>query len=61
VRTDLSKQKSSTALLQYGPNYYVTPDGWRFLMMKPEQESEPTEFRIVLNWLEDPKRLVPAN
>jgi serine/threonine-protein kinase len=42
-------------------NYDITPDGQRFLMVKPgEQESALTQINIVLNWFEELKRLVPT-
>jgi serine/threonine-protein kinase len=45
--------------------YDVSPDGQRFLMIKPEGESEegpaPVNLVLVLNWLEELKRLVPTN
>jgi len=44
------------------PNYDVSPDGQRFLMLKPvEQEATaPTQINVVLNWTEELKRLVPT-
>src|SRR5467141_1450529 len=44
------------------PNYDVSRDGQRFLMLKPsEQEaSAPTQINVVLNWFEELKRRVPA-
>jgi Tol biopolymer transport system component len=42
--------------LQY---YDISPDGQRFLMIKREQA--PTQINVVLNWLEELKRLVPTN
>ncbi len=43
------------------PDYDVTPDGQRFLMLKPaEQEGgAPTQINVVLNWFEELKRRVP--
>jgi serine/threonine-protein kinase len=44
-------------------NYDVSPDGQRFLMLKPveqEQEQKPTQINVVLNWTEELKRLVPT-
>jgi serine/threonine-protein kinase len=35
------------------PNYDVTPDGQRFLMIRTEQESAPTRIHVVLNWAEE--------
>jgi Tol biopolymer transport system component len=44
------------------PNYDVSLDGQRFLMLKPnEQEaSPPTQINVVLNWFEELKRRVPT-
>jgi Tol biopolymer transport system component len=43
------------------PNYDVSPDGQRFLMLKPiEQEHAPTQINVVLNWFEELKQKVPA-
>jgi hypothetical protein len=43
------------------PNYDVSPDGRRFLMLKPsEQEAAaPMQINVVLNWFEELKRRVP--
>jgi Tol biopolymer transport system component len=43
-------------------NYTVSPDGQRFLMVKPRaaDESAPTQINIVLNWFEELKRRVPT-
>jgi Tol biopolymer transport system component len=42
------------------PNYDVSPDGQRFLMLKPsEAEQAPTQINVVLNWFEELKRRVP--
>jgi serine/threonine-protein kinase len=42
-------------------NYDVSPDGQRFLMVKPsEQEAATTQINVVLNWFEELKRRVPA-
>jgi len=35
------------------PNYDVTPDGTRFLMLLSDQERTPTRLRLVLNWSEE--------
>jgi hypothetical protein len=42
-------------------NYDVSPDGQHFLMLKPvRRESAPvTQISVVLNWVEELKRLVP--
>ncbi len=44
------------------PFYDVSPDGQRFLMLKPleSQTSGPTQIHVVLNWFEELKRLVPS-
>jgi len=42
------------------PAYDVSPDGQRFLMLKPsEQEQTTTQINVVLNWFEELKRQVP--
>ena len=43
-----------------GQMYDVSPDGQRFLMIRHLQEQELTEIRVVLNWAEELKRLVPT-
>jgi eukaryotic-like serine/threonine-protein kinase len=42
------------------PGFDVSPDGQRFLMLKPttEQQAAPTQINVVLNWSEELKRLV---
>jgi eukaryotic-like serine/threonine-protein kinase len=43
------------------PNYDVTPDGKRFLMVKPsEQDASVTQINVVLNWFEELKQKVPT-
>ncbi|HVS88108.1 MAG TPA: protein kinase [Candidatus Acidoferrum sp.] len=44
------------------PNYDVSPDGQRFLMLKSAEagEAAPTQIYVVLNWFEELKRRVPA-
>ena len=37
----------------------VSPDGQRFLMVKPA-EARPTELHFVVNWFEELRRLAPA-
>jgi len=40
-------------------NYDVTPDGQRFLMITDsEQDATPTQVNVVLNWVEEVKRLM---
>ena len=42
-------------------NYDVSPDGQRFLMLKPgEQTQAATQINVVLNWSEELKRRVPT-
>lgn len=44
--------------------YDVSPDGQRFLVIKPVSENETTSapsLIVVQNWLEQLKRLVPVN
>ena len=43
------------------PDYDVSPDGQRFLMLKPsEQTSSLTQIVVVQNWFEELKQKVPA-
>jgi serine/threonine protein kinase/Tol biopolymer transport system component len=43
-------------------NYDVSPDGQRFLMLKPMEQAEraPTQINVVLNWFEELKQKVPT-
>jgi hypothetical protein len=42
-------------------NYDVSPDGQRFLMLKPGgQDQAATQLNVVLNWFEELKQKVPA-
>jgi Tol biopolymer transport system component len=43
------------------PNYDVSPDGQRFLMLKSAEARElaPTQIDVVLNWFEELKQRVP--
>jgi serine/threonine-protein kinase len=43
-----------------GQMYDVSPEGERFLMVREPPEAAPTEIRVVLNWVEELKRLVPT-
>ncbi len=46
---------------QANPNYDVSPDGQRFLMLKPnELEKPPSQINVVLNWFEELKQKVPT-
>jgi hypothetical protein len=42
-------------------NSDVSPDGQRFLMLKPTsaQEAVPTQINVVLNWFEELRQRVP--
>ena len=43
------------------PDYDVSPDGQRFLILKaPEQAQAPAQINVVLNWFEELKRRVPS-
>jgi hypothetical protein len=43
------------------PNYDVSPDGKRFLMLEgSEQGQAPTQINVLLNWFEELKRRVPS-
>jgi eukaryotic-like serine/threonine-protein kinase len=44
------------------PNYDVSPDGQRFLMLKATEQSQaaPTQINVVLNWFEELKQKVPT-
>ena len=40
--------------------YDVSADGQRFLLNRPEPQSGPSEIRVILNWFEELRRLVPT-
>jgi eukaryotic-like serine/threonine-protein kinase len=44
------------------PNYDVSPDGQRFLMLKSSEQTQaaPTQINVVLNWFEELKQKVPV-
>ncbi len=44
------------------PNYDISPDGQRFLMVKAveQAQSAPTQINVVLNWFEELKQKVPT-
>jgi eukaryotic-like serine/threonine-protein kinase len=44
------------------PEFDVSPDGERFLMLKSvtQEQAAPTQINVVLNWTEELKRLVPT-
>ena len=43
------------------PNYDVAPDGQRFVMVKSDQDSAPTQLHVVLDWFEELNARVPRN
>ena len=45
---------------QWGHTFAVFPDGKRFLFVENPVQPEVRELRVVLNWFEELKRLVPA-
>jgi hypothetical protein len=54
-------QGSYVSTLGTLPFYDVSPDGQRFLMLKPtEQTAALTQIIVVQNWFEELKRLVPS-
>jgi len=42
-------------------SFDVSPDGRHFVMMQPDGEPPPPQFRIVLNWFQELKSLVPTS
>lgn len=47
--------------MQIGPNYDVSPDGKRFLVVTPPREqADPPELVVVQHWNEELKARVPA-
>jgi eukaryotic-like serine/threonine-protein kinase len=43
------------------PDYDVSPDGQRFLMLKADEQAQaPTQINVVLNWFEELKQKVPT-
>jgi Tol biopolymer transport system component/predicted Ser/Thr protein kinase len=42
------------------PDYDVSPDGQRFLMLKAAEQATPTQINVVLNWFEELKQKVPT-
>jgi hypothetical protein len=63
--TRLFEGRYFTTAPQAGRTYDVSPDGRRFLMLKPvrspEQTAAPLSIIVVQNWFEELKRLVPTN
>jgi serine/threonine-protein kinase len=64
IRTEPSFRAGKPAVLfqgRYGNGYDVSPDGKRFLMVKPPGGQAPTDqVNVVLNWLEDLKARAPT-
>jgi len=61
VPTTLTKEGSFFAAGNPGRTYDISPDGQRFLMVKPGGGSNQTASLIVVqNWGEELKRLVPT-
>jgi hypothetical protein len=70
ARIDLESGASSqaTALLSIGglienrtiQTYDIAPDGQSFVMILEKPQSPPTQLNVILNWLEELKRLVPT-
>ena len=55
-------EKRYERTLALWPNYAVSRDGQRFLMVKAlDGEETSTQINVVLNWFEELKRLVPVN
>ena len=42
------------------PDYDVSRDGQRFLMIKGEEQALPTTFNLVVNWFTELSRRAPA-
>jgi len=54
-------EKQYASVLVRVPNYDVSPDGQRFLMIKGSEQAAPvTQINVVLNWTEELKRRAPA-
>ncbi len=70
VATQPTFQAATSRLLFQGPyeatttlspDYDVTPDDQRFVMVqRSEQQSPTTDFNVVVNWLEELKQRVPT-
>ncbi|MFB3103931.1 MAG: hypothetical protein ACE1ZA_03300, partial [Pseudomonadales bacterium] len=53
-------QGSYTSYGLGGPNYDVSADGNRFLMLETaDRGNTDTQLKLILNWTEELKRLVP--
>ena len=52
--------KGTTCTAASIPDYDVSPDGQRFLMVKAGQEQAAAQINVVLNWFEELKQKVPT-
>ena len=43
------------------PNFDVTSDGQRFVMLQRDAPATTTEVHLILNWFEELERLVPTD
>jgi hypothetical protein len=43
-----------------GPNYEISPDGQRFLMLSPTDQAESDHMVVVQNWFEELKQKIPT-
>jgi Tol biopolymer transport system component len=54
-------EKPLESSLTFWPNYDVTPDGRRFVMVKRlDEDAELAQINVVLNWADELKRRVPT-
>jgi hypothetical protein len=60
--TKLFEGRYGAAPNQAGRTYDISPDGKRFLMIKPivDPTAPPASLVVVQNWREELKRLVPT-
>ena len=49
-----------TSIYTFHPNYDVTPDGQRFLMIRGTEQKSATQINVVLNWSDELKQRVPT-
>ncbi len=45
----------------YGPLWDIHPDGDRFIMLEVQGPESPTDIKVVVNWVEELKELVPVD
>ncbi len=43
------------------PNYDISPDGERFVMLSRGQYAIASQLHVIVNWFEELKRLVPVD